>query len=154
MTECFCGDCRWCRKAVLGELEKPKVVAPEKLHPFAEEVLRGEHFVKPQVSAPKPKPAPRRRNANGNVIHHRPGRTPVYTPEEAKQRRKENKQRSREKRLKERIEVDGRLIHPRATHGTIQGGRYYECYCKPCNDVMKVHSKERMKNARDLAGKS
>lgn len=42
---------------------------------------------------------------------------------------------SRERRVRlraERVEVDGRLVHPRAPHGTRNGSAHYGCQCEPC----------------------
>lgn len=38
----------------------------------------------------------------------------------------------RQARHAERINVNGRLIHPNATHGTTTGYVYYGCQCEAC----------------------
>lgn len=38
----------------------------------------------------------------------------------------------KENRLAERVDVNGVMIHPRATHGTANGYRNYGCRCDPC----------------------
>lgn len=37
----------------------------------------------------------------------------------------------------ERIEVDGRMIHPLAKHGTLNGYQYYKCRCRACTDATR-----------------
>lgn len=39
---------------------------------------------------------------------------------------------NRAQRHGERIKVNGRLVHPRAKHGTSSGYNYYGCRCRPC----------------------
>ncbi len=41
----------------------------------------------------------------------------------------------RQLRRAERVEIDGKMVHPQADHGTIHGYRTYECRCTPCSDA-------------------
>lgn len=38
----------------------------------------------------------------------------------------------RAERMAERVEIDGRLVHPRATHGTMTGYNNFGCRCLDC----------------------
>ncbi|EOM77279.1 hypothetical protein Rrhod_1341 [Rhodococcus rhodnii LMG 5362] len=41
----------------------------------------------------------------------------------------------RQLRRAERVEIDGKMVHPQADHGTIHGYKTYECRCTPCSDA-------------------
>lgn len=63
----------------------------------------------------------------------------------------------RDARRKERILVDGRLIHPRAKHGTASAYAHFGCQCKPCNAANAEHQQaysERKKAQRAAASAS
>ncbi len=44
----------------------------------------------------------------------------------------------RQRRMAERVLIDGRLVHPRAPHGTTNGYSYYSCRCTACTDSWRV----------------
>jgi len=47
--------------------------------------------------------------------------------------------RARQQRLRaERVEVDGRLVHPRAPHGTHNGYTSWSCRCPPCTEAARI----------------
>lgn len=47
-------------------------------------------------------------------------------------------------RMAERIKIDGRLVHPRATHGTMAGYNNFGCRCLDCG----TRELERKRRAR------
>lgn len=49
----------------------------------------------------------------------------------------------RRRRLAERVLVNGRLIHPRAPHGTRGGRSNYGCQCLPCRVADAAYAKTR-----------
>lgn len=58
----------------------------------------------------------------------------------------------REARRRERIPLDGRLIHPRAKRGTVSACVHFGCQCKPCSAANAEHQRtytERKKAKRD-----
>lgn len=63
-------------------------------------------------------------------------------------------QQVRNERRAERILVDGRLIHPRAKHGTASSYAHFGCQCKPCTAANAEHQlaySERKKAQRAAA---
>lgn len=46
---------------------------------------------------------------------------------------------TRLKRYAERVEVDGRLVHPKATHGQASSYRNKGCRCQPCTTAHSVN---------------
>ena len=53
----------------------------------------------------------------------------------------------RRRRLAERVLIDGRLIHPRAPHGTRGGRSNYGCQCDPCQTAEAAYAKSRYRKA-------
>lgn len=54
----------------------------------------------------------------------------------------------RDRRRAERTEVDGRLVHPDATHGTRSGYEYHGCRCVDCTAAnTNAHKKWRVRRA-------
>lgn len=56
---------------------------------------------------------------------------------------------TREMRLAERELVDGRLVHPRAKHGTPSGYDYFGCKCEPCYEKHRNRIKENRRKKKD-----
>ncbi len=53
-------------------------------------------------------------------------------------------------RMNERVLVDGRLVHPRAPHGTRSGYQNWGCRCVPCtraNTEAMAARRERLRGA-------
>ena len=73
--------------------------------------------------------------------HRRDAYVYKLTPEENEARIARNKRTTRDRLLAERVEIDGRKVHPRATHGTVKGARYYCCMCIPCNKAWYQYRK-------------
>lgn len=48
----------------------------------------------------------------------------------------------RQKRARERQFIDGRMVHPAATHGTLSGYRHYSCRCTECTAAQAASSAE------------
>lgn len=71
------------------------------------------------------------------------GRPPA--PVRAPARRRRDIKAARARRFAERIKVDGRWFHPRATHGTPSGYTNYGCRCTPCT---AAHTSECSRYAR------
>lgn len=144
-SDCYCGVCSTCR-AEMRLMDRPASVAPGNLHPFAQKILRGESLTD---STDKPTPASARPVKKKTIRRTRKGTGYVQhlTVEEDKARLAANKRRSRDNLLAERIEIDGKMIHPRAPHGTVKGCRYYCCCCQPCNDAFQAFKRERRKGS-------
>lgn len=51
--------------------------------------------------------------------------------------------RTREQRYAERVEVDGRLVHPQCAHGTESAYKNKGCRCLPCTAAHSVAMAER-----------
>ena len=49
----------------------------------------------------------------------------------------------REARRAERIEIEGRLVHPAATHGRDASYTNYYCRCEPCTAAHNTNRKAR-----------
>lgn len=50
------------------------------------------------------------------------------------------------KRMAERIEIDGRLVHPRAEHGRPTSYYNYRCQCRDCTDAAAEQVRNRKKS--------
>ncbi|WP_143545774.1 hypothetical protein [Rhodococcus sp. 14-2470-1a] len=57
----------------------------------------------------------------------------------------------RERRRRERVNIDGRLVHPRAKHGQNSGYHNFGCRCQPCVDAHTAM--KRQERARAAARK-
>ncbi|WP_194829258.1 hypothetical protein [Nocardia sp. XZ_19_231] len=51
-------------------------------------------------------------------------------------------------RVAERVEIDGRLVHPDAVHGTASGYSVYSCRCEECTTAKVVSNAEAVDRAR------
>lgn len=49
--------------------------------------------------------------------------------------------RLRNRNSEERVEVNGRMVHPLAPHGTVNGYMYYRCRCEPCTQAAGERNK-------------
>ncbi len=54
----------------------------------------------------------------------------------------------KERRRGERVEIDGRLVHPKAPHGTGNGYRWYLCRCEPCAEAGRKESAAKYEKQR------
>ena len=68
--------------------------------------------------------------------------------------RTERLRRRRVENRAERVEIDGRLVHPRAKHGTDHGYFYYGCRCEPCTERHRHHKRKAKERERATASGS
>ncbi len=62
--------------------------------------------------------------------------------------------RNRLTRIAERVEIDGRSVHPNAPHGTDNGYLNYYCRCEPCaaaGSKRNAAGRERRRAAKERA---
>lgn len=56
----------------------------------------------------------------------------------------------RRSRYAERVERHGRLVHPRATHGTANAYNYMGCRCERCQGANRVAQQKRAQRRRGV----
>ncbi|HLR94972.1 MAG TPA: hypothetical protein VK053_10630, partial [Jiangellaceae bacterium] len=73
------------------------------------------------------------------------------TPRRQRLERSEKTQRTRARRLAERVMVQGRWVHPHAPHGQPHTYKNWGCHCHPCTVAYSV---ERRRARQQQRGRS
>ncbi|CAM3456713.1 hypothetical protein STSO111631_20015 [Stackebrandtia soli] len=61
----------------------------------------------------------------------------------------------RAERRAERVDVGGRLVHPRAPHGSASGYQHWSCRCGPCSAANRSSTAATRATANDrVAGRA
>lgn len=135
MNDCLCGTCPACRRE-MRELDRmTSVKAPESLSYAARKILSEGAYTVPN---PTPREKIEREKKRTASTRARNVRTSNETRNERRTRRKG-----------ERIEIDGRMVHPDAKHGTLTGYSEHICRCPPCTEANSEAASRRYKTRRD-----
>lgn len=142
--DCVCGNCPACRRSLRDILKPVPVEEHVELSERARKILEEPSFTRPATDlddelirvakvTPKKPRAPRKQVARAKRKKWNEDGSPMTT-QQRKDYLREYKAKQREVRYAERVEIDGRLTHPDAPHGSQHAYSAFGCRCKVCTD--------------------